>query len=120
LFRRIARDGMLISEFPPDATPQRHRFLVRNRLIAGLSAGTVVVEAGVRSGALRMGRAVMAVPGPVTSAESAGVHELLRTRPDVILVTRTAEPTGRRQRSAAAHRRVVGSLAVRSGATGRL
>jgi DNA processing protein len=98
LFRRIARDGMLISEFPPDATPQRHRFLVRNRLIAGLSAGTVVVEAGIRSGALatgrqalRMGRPVMAVPGPVTSAESAGVHDLLRTRPDVTLVTRTAE-----------------------------
>jgi DNA processing protein len=98
LFRRIARDGVLISELPPDATPQRHRFLVRNRLIAGLTAGTVVVEAGVRSGALstarqalRMGRPVMAVPGPVTSAESAGVHEMLRTQPDVTLVTRTAE-----------------------------
>jgi DNA processing protein len=98
LFRRIARDGVLVSELPPDAAPQRHRFLVRNRLIAGLSSGTVLVEAGVRSGALstgrqalRMGRAVMAVPGPVTSAESAGVHELLRGRPDVTLVTRTAE-----------------------------
>ncbi|MFL6130786.1 MAG: DNA-processing protein DprA [Mycobacteriales bacterium] len=98
LFRRLARDGLVVSEFPPDATPQRHRFLVRNRLIAGLTAGTVVVEAGIRSGALstgrqalRMGRAVMAVPGPVTSAESSGVHELLRTRPDVTLVTRTAE-----------------------------
>ena len=98
LFRRIARDGVLVSEFPPDGTPQRHRFLVRNRLIAGLSAGTVVVEAGVRSGALatarqalRMGQPVMAVPGPVTSAESAGVHELLRTCPEVTLVTRTAE-----------------------------
>lgn len=98
LFRRIARDGVLVSEFPPDGTPQRHRFLVRNRLIAGLSAGTVVVEAGVRSGALatarqalRMGQPVMAVPGPVTSAESAGVHELVRTRPEVTLVTRTAE-----------------------------
>ena len=98
LFRRIARAGLLVSELPPDATPQRHRFLVRNRLIAGLTAGTVAVEAGVRSGALatarqalRMDRAVMAVPGPVTSAESAGVHELLRTRPDVTLVTRTAE-----------------------------
>ncbi len=52
LFARIGRDGLLVSEFPPDATPQRHRFLVRNRLIAGLTAGTVVVEAGVRSGAL--------------------------------------------------------------------
>jgi DNA processing protein len=98
LFARIGRDGLVVSEFPPDATPQRHRFLVRNRLVAGLTAGTVVVEAGVRSGALatarqglRMGRTVMAVPGPVTSHESAGVHELLRSDPEVVLVTRTAE-----------------------------
>jgi DNA processing protein len=88
----------MVSEFPPDATPQRHRFLVRNRLVAGLTAGTVVVEAGVRSGALatarqglRMGRAIMAVPGPVSSHESAGVHGLLRSDPEVVLVTRTAE-----------------------------
>ena len=98
LFRRIGREGLLLSELPPDAAPQRHRFLVRNRLIAGLTAGTVLVEAGVRSGALstgrqavRLGRAVMAVPGPVTSAESAGVHELLRSEPEVTLITRTAE-----------------------------
>jgi DNA processing protein len=98
LFARIVRDGLMVSEFPPDATPQRHRFLVRNRLVAGLTAGTVVVEAGVRSGALatarqglRMGRVVMAVPGPVTSHGSAGVHALLRADPEVVLVTRTAE-----------------------------
>jgi DNA processing protein len=98
LFSRIGRDGLIVSEFPPDATPQRHRFLVRNRLVAGLTTGTVVVEAGVRSGALatarqglRMGRTVMAVPGPVTSHASAGVHVLLRTDPEVVLVTRTAE-----------------------------
>ncbi len=98
LLARIGRDGLIVSEFPPDATPQRHRFLVRNRLVAGLTAGTVVVEAGVRSGALatarqglRMGRAVMAVPGPVTSHVSAGVHVLLRAEPEVLLVTRTAE-----------------------------
>jgi DNA processing protein len=98
LFARIGRDGLIVSEFPPDATPQRHRFLVRNRLVAALTAGTVVVEAGVRSGALatarqglRMGRAVMAVPGPVTSHASAGVHLLLRVEPEVVLVTRTAE-----------------------------
>jgi DNA processing protein len=98
LFARIGRDGLMVSEFPPDATPQRHRFLVRNRLVAGLSAGTVVVEAGVRSGALatarqglRMGRTVMAVPGPVTSHGSAGVHGLLRSDPEVVLVTRTEE-----------------------------
>ena len=98
LFARIGRDGLMVSEFPPDATPQRHRFLVRNRLVAGLTSGTVVVEAGVRSGALatarqglRMGRTVMAVPGPVTSHESAGVHGLLRSDPEVVLVTRTEE-----------------------------
>jgi DNA processing protein len=88
----------MVSEFPPDATPQRHRFLVRNRLVAGLAAGVVVVEAGLRSGslatarqALRMGRIVMGVPGPVTSHESAGVHGLLRSEPEVALVTRPAE-----------------------------
>ncbi len=98
LFGRIARDGLMVSEFPPDATPQRHRFLVRNRLVAGLTAGVVVVEAGLRSGslatarqALRMGRVVMVVPGPVTSHESAGVHGLLRSAPEVVLVTRPAE-----------------------------
>jgi DNA processing protein len=98
LFGRIARDGLMVSEFPPDATPQRHRFLVRNRLVAGLTAGVVVVEAGLRSGslatarqALRMGRVVMGVPGPVTSHESAGVHNLLRAEPETLLVTRAAE-----------------------------
>ncbi|HYT11091.1 MAG TPA: DNA-processing protein DprA [Mycobacteriales bacterium] len=98
LFARIARDGLLMSEWPPDATPQRHRFLVRNRLIAALTAGTVVVEAGVRSGALatgrqalRVGRAVMAVPGPVTSAESAGVNRFLQDNAEVRLVTRAAD-----------------------------
>jgi DNA processing protein len=98
LFGRIGRDGLMISEFPPDATPQRHRFLVRNRLVAGLAAGVVVVEAGLRSGslatarqALRMGRPVLGVPGPVTSHESAGVHALLRSDPEVGLVTRAAE-----------------------------
>jgi hypothetical protein len=105
-------------ELPPDATPQRHRFLVRNRLIAGLTAGTVVVVAGVRSGALatarqalRMGRAVMGVPGPVTSAESAGVHELIRTRPDVTLVN----PHRRGGRAGGSHRRRPGAPAGGAG-----
>ena len=98
LFARIGRDGLIVSEFPPDATPQRHRFLVRNRLVAGLAAGVVVVEAGLRSGslatarqALRMGRVVMGGPGPVTSHESAGVHQLLRSEPEAMLVTRPVE-----------------------------
>lgn len=85
LFERIGEEGLLISEWPPGATPQRHRFLVRNRVIAALAAGTVVVEAGARSGsrmtarrAHELGRIVMAVPGPVTSAMSVGPHDLVR------------------------------------------
>ncbi|RBY82192.1 DNA-processing protein DprA [Blastococcus sp. TF02A-26] len=85
LLERIAQEGLVISEWPPGAAPHRHRFLVRNRLIAALARGTVVVEAAARSGAQatarrakRLGRPVMAVPGPVTSAMSVGCHELVR------------------------------------------
>jgi len=85
LFERIAKDGLLVSEWPPGCVPYRHRFLIRNRLIAALSAGCVVVEASARSGARhtagraqQLGRPVMAVPGPVTSAMSVGTHALLR------------------------------------------
>jgi DNA processing protein len=82
----IASAGLLVSEYPPGTTPARHRFLVRNRLIAALSSATVVVEAGVRSGARNtattaaaLGKTVMAVPGPITSPMSVGCHDLLRT-----------------------------------------
>ncbi len=85
LFEVIAATGLMVSERPPDLAPTRPGFLVRNRLIAALSRGTVVVEAALRSGALNtarhaleLNRAVMAVPGPVTSAQSAGCHELIR------------------------------------------
>ncbi|TYP82728.1 DNA-processing protein DprA [Blastococcus xanthinilyticus] len=85
LLARIAETGMLVSEWPPGCAPLRHRFLVRNRLIAALTRGTVVVEAAARSGAQAtanrardLGRALMVVPGPVTSALSVGCHELLR------------------------------------------
>jgi DNA processing protein len=87
LFEDIAREGLLVSEWPPGASPTRLRFLWRNRVIAALARGTVVVEMGHRSGARRtcteasnIGRHVMAVPGPVTSAVSVGCHALLRTR----------------------------------------
>jgi DNA processing protein len=96
LLERIAMSGLVVSEYPPGSVPGRHRFLVRNRLIAGMAAGTVVVEAGLRSGAQRtaadasaLGRLVMAVPGPVTSGLSAGCHRLVRE--GAILVTRTEE-----------------------------
>ncbi len=86
LFRRVRESGLLLSESPPGAAPKRQRVLTRNRLIASLSTGTVVVEAASRSGALNtlrhsvhIGRPVMAVPGPVGSPLSAGCHEAIRT-----------------------------------------
>ena len=85
LFRSIRECGALVSEWPPGRTPTKPGFLVRNRVIAALSRGTVVVEAALRSGALNtarhahdQGRPLMAVPGPVTSAQSAGCHEVIR------------------------------------------
>ncbi len=85
LFTRVLDEGLLVSEWPPGCAPHKHRFLVRNRLIAALTRGTVVVEAAARSGAQAtahrardLGKAVMVVPGPVTSAMSVGCHELLR------------------------------------------
>ena len=85
MLRRISESGLVVSEYPPGTTPARYRFLARNRLIAALSAGTVVIEAGWRSGARntaawarRLGRPVMAVPGPVTSAASQGCHRMIR------------------------------------------
>jgi DNA processing protein len=98
LLHRVQRAGVLVSEYPPGVRPARHRFLVRNRLVAALSGATVVVEAGLRSGAANtaawaraLGRVVCAVPGPVMSSASAGCHELIRggaelvTRADQII-----------------------------------
>jgi DNA processing protein len=85
LLDHLADHGAVVSELPPGSAPTRSRFLARNRLIAALTRGTIVVEAAVRSGALntanwadRLSRPLMAVPGPVTSAQSAGVHQLVR------------------------------------------
>ena len=85
LFAAIAAQGLLVSEWPPGRNPTRARFLARNRVIAALSRGTVVVEARRRSGALSTARhardlcrPVMAVPGPVTSDSSAGCHWIMR------------------------------------------
>jgi DNA processing protein len=85
LLTRIAESGLVVSELPPGSPPTRWRFLQRNRLIAAASQATVVLEAGWRSGSLNtashaasLGRPVGAVPGPVTSAASAGCHRLLR------------------------------------------
>ncbi len=96
LLHRIAGAGLLITEYPPGVRPARHRFLTRNRLVAALSSATVVVEAGIRSGAANtaawarsLGRVVCAVPGPVTSLASVGCHVLLRQGAQ--LVTRADE-----------------------------
>lgn len=85
LLTRIVEEGLVLSELPCGAPPTKWRFLARNRIIAGLAARTIVIEAGFRSGSLNtashaaaLGRPLGAVPGPVTSAASAGCHRLLR------------------------------------------
>jgi DNA processing protein len=84
LWRRICEVGLVISEFPPGATPWRWTFPARNRIMAALAGMTVVVEAATRSGSLittdlaaDLGRDLGAVPGPVTSRASAGPNALL-------------------------------------------
>lgn len=93
LFDVIARCGAVVSEVPPGEHPTRRRFLTRNRLIAALTGGTVLVEAAARSGARNTvswatacGRPVMAVPGSVHSATSVTPHVLLREG-EAVLVT---------------------------------
>jgi DNA processing protein len=85
LFDAIAAQGVLVSEWPPGRHVSRLRFLVRNRVIAALATGTLIVEASQRSGAVNtarhardLRRRLMAVPGPVTSDLSAGCHQVIR------------------------------------------
>jgi DNA processing protein len=85
LLTRITEVGAVVSELPCGQPPTKWRFLQRNRLIAAMSQATVVLEAGWRSGSLNtaghaasLGRPLGAVPGPVTSAASAGCHRLIR------------------------------------------
>jgi DNA processing protein len=85
LAARICERGLVVSEYAPDVEPAPWRFPARNRVIAGLAAATVVVEARERSGALitadfalEAGREVFAVPGEITSSLSAGTNALLR------------------------------------------
>ncbi|MGJ8722170.1 MAG: DNA-processing protein DprA [Salinibacterium amurskyense] len=93
LLGRIVENGVVISELPCGSPPTKWRFLQRNRLIAAASMATVVLEAGWRSGSLNtaghaatLGRPLGAVPGPVTSAASAGCHRLIRDY-DAVCVT---------------------------------
>lgn len=85
LFQQIRQFGCLVSEMPPGSAPTKWRFLQRNRLIAALGLGTVVVEANPKSGAvstanraLELGRPLGAVPGPINSPGSDGCHRLIR------------------------------------------
>lgn len=94
LLRKITERGLVLSEYPFGTPPGRHRFLVRNRLLAALSAGTVVVEADVRSGARNtantagvLGKAVMAVPGPITIRSSAGCNQMIQTHVASLVTT---------------------------------
>jgi len=100
LLDQIAETGLLLSEMPPGTPPTRSRFLHRNRLIAALSGAVVVTESSYRSGAqnvaahaLALGSRVGAVPGPVTSASSAGCHRLLKES-HASLVTEPDEALG--------------------------
>ncbi len=94
LIGRIAQSGLVVSEVAPGSAPMRSRFLSRNRLIAGMTRGTVVVEADLRSGsrntvthATDAGRPVGAFPGPVTSMASAGCHQEIRDARAVLVTS---------------------------------
>lgn len=114
LMSRLAERGAVVAEVPPGSAPTRGRFLQRNRLIAALTGGTVVVEAALRSGSLNtartaalLGRPVGAVPGPVTSPSSAGCHALVRDGVAMLVTDadEVAELVGRMGEDAATRRR---------------
>ncbi|MEO8383004.1 MAG: DNA-processing protein DprA [Acidobacteriota bacterium] len=85
LFQRLTAEGLIVSEFPPGSPPKPEHFPTRNRIISGLSHGTVIVEATRRSGSLitartaaEQGRDVYAVPGSIFSDKSEGTHRLVQ------------------------------------------
>ena len=87
LFTDASKNGALISEHPAGTPSRKHNFLERNRIIAGLAFGTLIVEAAFKSGAIRTAldtvkllRPVMAIPGPISSPLSAGVNRLIAER----------------------------------------
>lgn len=85
LFERIVAQGAVMTEYPPGTGPEPHNFPPRNRIISGMCLGSVIVEAGLKSGALitarqtiEQGRELFAVPGPAGQPRSAGVHRLIK------------------------------------------
>ncbi|MBO5910121.1 MAG: DNA-processing protein DprA [Clostridia bacterium] len=85
LFRQIVQNGLVVTEYPPNSEPLAYNFPVRNRIIAGLSLGVLVTEAGAKSGALHtknyaveFGREVFAIPGKITSKESEGTNKIIK------------------------------------------
>ena len=85
LYKQIIQNGLVITEYPPNAEPLAYNFPVRNRIIAGLSKGVLVTEAGLKSGSLHtknyavdMGREVFAIPGKITSSESEGTNNIIK------------------------------------------
>jgi DNA processing protein len=85
LFRKIAEQGLLLTEYPPDTAPEKYHFPERNRIISGLSFGTLVIEATRRSGtmitvdqALDQGREVYAVPGSPLLPQTEGCHQMIQ------------------------------------------
>lgn len=98
LLESVAERGLVISAYPPGQRPFRHRFVTTSVLLAALSRAVVVVEAGLRSNAMTslgvskaLGQPALVVPGPVTSAMSAGCHAALREHPGYRLVTSAAD-----------------------------
>jgi DNA processing protein len=116
LAARIAREGLMVSEFPLGMAPMPDNFPQRNRIIAGLSRGTLVVEAALRSGSLitarqatEAGREVFAVPGSIHSQQARGCHALLRDGANLVeSVDDILDELGGQARKAVANRRLDG------------
>ena len=93
LSRKISEHGLLVSEYRPHIKPRQYSFIARNRIISGLSDGTLVVEAGKKSGAtstamfcVEQGRELFVIPGNITSPQSSGTNELINEMPDCFTI----------------------------------